>query len=75
MKLTSWLSHILEKVLIDKVKENKKIKFILDSVCTQISGGNTVEQVTIKDVNTDKQDIIKAQGVFIFVGMNPQTEF
>ncbi len=64
-----------EKVLIDKVRGNKKIKFILDAVCTEISGTNTVEQVIIKDVNTNKQDIIKTQGVFIFVGMNPQTEF
>ena len=31
--------------------------------------------MTIRDVNTNKEDIIKTQGVFIFVGMNPQTGF
>jgi thioredoxin reductase (NADPH) len=64
-----------DKVLEDKARANKKIEFILNAVCAKISGKNTVEQVNIQDVNTKKNEILKTQGVFIFVGMNPQTEF
>lgn len=64
-----------DKVLEEKVRANKKIEFILDAVCTKIAGSNTVEKVYIEDVNTKKQEILQSQGVFIFVGMNPQTGF
>ncbi|MBU1045134.1 MAG: thioredoxin-disulfide reductase [Candidatus Omnitrophica bacterium] len=64
-----------EKILEDRARENEKIKFILNAVCTKISGAKTVEQINIEDVNTGNQEIIKTQGVFIFVGMDPQTKF
>ncbi|MFH1061288.1 MAG: thioredoxin-disulfide reductase [Candidatus Omnitrophota bacterium] len=64
-----------DKVLEDKARANKKIEFILNAVCTKISGKNTVEQINIQDVNTKKQETLQTQGVFVFVGMNPETEF
>lgn len=64
-----------DKILEDRARKNEKIRFILNAVCVKISGENTVEQIIIKDVNTGKQEDLKIQGVFVFAGMNPQTEF
>lgn len=62
-------------VLVDKVKGNPKIKFVLDSVVEEIAGEDKVKQVKIKNVKTGKNSDISCQGVFIFVGIVPNTEF
>ncbi|MBU1087452.1 MAG: thioredoxin-disulfide reductase [Candidatus Omnitrophica bacterium] len=64
-----------DKILEDRARENKKIQFILNAVCVKISGASIVEQIIIKDVNTGRQQDLKIQGVFVFAGMNPRTEF
>jgi thioredoxin reductase (NADPH) len=64
-----------DKVLQERAKSNQKIEFLLNRVCIKISGTKTVENVYIEDVQTKNQELVSAQGVFIFVGMKPQTEF
>ncbi|MFA5287251.1 MAG: thioredoxin-disulfide reductase [Candidatus Omnitrophota bacterium] len=62
-------------ILVDKVKANPKIKFILDSVVEEIAGEQKVERVRVKNIKTGKDSDIICQGVFIFVGIAPNTEF
>jgi len=63
-----------DAIFVEKAKQNGKIDFIMDSVCTQIYGSEAVEGVKIKDSTGDIRQL-SASGVFLFVGMNPQTEF
>ncbi len=63
------------KILVDKVKANPKIKLILDSVVEEIIGQEKVESVKIKNVKTGESSGISCQGVFIFVGIVPNTGF
>lgn len=63
------------KILVDKVKANPKIKLILDSVVEEIIGQEKVERVKIKNVKTGESSGISCQGVFIFVGIVPNTGF
>lgn len=63
-----------DEIFIEKAKQNTKIDFIMESDCTQIFGAGTVEGVNIKDSAGDIKPI-SASGVFLFVGMGPQTEF
>jgi thioredoxin reductase (NADPH) len=62
-------------ILQDKLKENKKIKFTLTSVITEITGSNKVEAVKIKDVNTAQEKVIRCDGVFVYIGYLPDTSF
>ena len=62
------------RILHEKVAANKKIEVIFQSVVTEIIGKKSVEAARIKDVNTDKERELKADGVFILVGMNPNSE-
>ncbi|OGX44213.1 MAG: thioredoxin-disulfide reductase [Omnitrophica WOR_2 bacterium RIFCSPLOWO2_12_FULL_51_8] len=62
-------------ILQERLKENKKINFILNSVIVQISGAAKVESLKIRDVNTAKESELPCDGVFIYVGYEPETEF
>ena len=62
-----------DEIFVEKAKQNEKIDFIMESVCTQIYGSGTVEGVSIKDSSGNIKQV-SANGVFLFVGMAPQTE-
>jgi thioredoxin reductase (NADPH) len=62
-------------ILQERLKENKKIYFTLSSVVTEIIGSRKVESIKIKDVNTFHEQIIACDGVFIYIGYEPDTAF
>lgn len=62
-------------ILQERLKENKKISFILNSVVTEIKGSQKVEFVKIRDLNTNKEQEIPCDGVFIYIGYEPDTGF
>lgn len=68
-----------EKIMIDrlmeKAKSTGKIDFAWNSVVDEILGNNTgVTQVRVKQVNSDKTQILDATGVFIAIGHKPNTD-
>jgi thioredoxin reductase (NADPH) len=60
-------------ILQEELKENKKINLILNKVVTEITGSAKVESLKIKDVNTNQEQIINCDGVFIYIGYDPDT--
>ncbi len=62
-------------ILQEKLKENKKINFILSSVITEITGSGKLEAIKLKDLNTSKERILQCDGVFIYIGYIPDTAF
>jgi thioredoxin reductase (NADPH) len=63
------------KILVEKAKLNPRINFVLESVVEEITGENKVEAVKLRNVSTNVKTEISCQGVFIFVGIIPNTEF
>jgi len=64
------------KILQERLFANDKIEVIWDSVVTEIKGGLTnVDKVVIKNLRSGKTDDLKVDGCFIWVGINPNTEF
>jgi len=63
------------KILEEKAKQNIKINFILDSIVEEILGQDKVEAVKIENVKTNSLSQLVCEGVFIFVGIKPNTEF
>lgn len=61
-------------VLQKRAMENPKIKFIWDSVLTEIQGEEAVKQVLIKNVKNGETQAYKTDGVFIFIGHTPNTQ-
>ena len=64
------------KVVQERAFENPKIEFVWDSVPEKIIGDETgVTELYIKNVKTEEQSVIKATGIFIYVGYDPNTAF
>ena len=64
-----------EKILQERAFENDKIEIIWDSVATGVEGFFGVESVKIKNVKTNENKTLKADGCFIWVGILPNTDF
>ncbi|MCS7299332.1 MAG: thioredoxin-disulfide reductase [Spirochaetia bacterium] len=62
-----------EKVLQERVLNNPKFKFVWNSVVEEILGDEKVEAVRIRNVVDNKESILKTDGVFIFIGLYPNT--
>ena len=62
------------KILQNRVEENEKISFLLDSVVEEIKGTNFVEAMVVRDVNTNELSEIPMDGIFVLVGLNPNTK-
>ncbi|MCX5633763.1 MAG: FAD-dependent oxidoreductase [Phycisphaerae bacterium] len=69
-------TKVLAEELMQKAgAPNSNIKLKLDTVVTAIQGGNRVERVSLRNVKTNNEEILPCDGVFIFVGMIPNTTF
>lgn len=60
-------------VLVQRASANPKIDFALSSEIHEIIGEQGVQSVRVRDVVTKQTRIIPADGVFIFVGLIPNT--
>lgn len=63
------------KVLQERVMANEKVQIIWDTIPQKISGENGVEAIELKNVKTSKIDTLNVQGVFIFIGYEPNTQW
>jgi len=63
------------KILQERVFANKKINFAWDSVVIKILGNEKVEGVLIQNKKTGEEREIPCQGVFVFVGNIPNSNF
>ena len=63
------------KILQDRALNNKKMGFVWESFVEAIEGGDKVEKVIVKNVNTGQTSELPCDGVFVFVGWHPNTEF
>ena len=57
-----------DEVLVEKVKQADNIELVLSSVVTEILGDQFVNNVTVKDLKTEKINKFEVSGVFIEVG-------
>lgn len=72
--------HRRDKLRAEKINQehafaNPKISFVWDSVVEEIAGDKVVGKVIIKNVKTNALSEIKTDGVFIYVGLIPNTAF
>lgn len=64
-----------QKIIQDRAFANEKIKFIWDSVVTEIKGDERkVQTVEIKNVKTGEISEQAFGGVFIYVGLDPMSQ-
>lgn len=63
------------KLLRDKIMENEKIEIIWDTVVEKVIGEDKVEAVAIHNLKTGDKSILNTEGVFVFIGYIPNSDF
>ena len=62
------------KVLVEAVKKQENIEIIWDTIVERINGADQVESLSLYNRKKDKREDKKVSGVFIAVGIVPNTE-
>lgn len=63
-----------EKILQERIKKRENVEFFLNHRLLSINGKQTVESITVKNNGTGEKKDIPVSGVFIYVGLKPNTE-
>lgn len=63
------------KVVQERAFGNNRLNIIWDTVVQEISGDDVVEKVVLRNVLTDEITELPVEGVFIYVGLEPNTAF
>lgn len=64
-----------DQVLQDRLKEKANVTVITNAATQEIAGGDTVEAIRYQDRGTGEETTIPVAGVFILIGLVPNTEF
>ncbi|MFA7057987.1 MAG: thioredoxin-disulfide reductase [Candidatus Cloacimonadales bacterium] len=64
-----------DKAAQEQIKENCKIEYIWNSTVAAINGDEMVDHVMIKNIKTNEVTKLDCDGVFMFVGTVPRTDF
>ncbi|HVN67935.1 MAG TPA: thioredoxin-disulfide reductase [Candidatus Sulfotelmatobacter sp.] len=62
-----------DKLLAEQAKNHPKIYFFWHSAVEKISGDKVVDEVTLRDLLSDKIVKVPADGVFIYIGSKPNS--
>lgn len=60
---------------IEEARNHPKISFVMESTISAFNGNESLESVDIKNLKTGETALFKTDGVFIFIGYIPNTEF
>lgn len=64
-----------DRIVQDRARSSDKIQFVWDTVVTGVMGDDAVTGVRLKNVRTGEESTLQADGVFIYVGVLPNSKF
>lgn len=64
-----------EKIYQERVVANEKIELVLDTVVEEIMGEEKFEAVKVRNIKTGEKSTLKIDGLFISIGMDPNSGF
>ena len=62
------------QIMTDRATATEKIEFVLDSVVEEVVGDGVVTGVIVRNVKTDERTELPADGLFVAIGHDPNTE-
>jgi len=63
------------KLVQERALQHDKIEVLWDTIVTQINGEQLVQSMNIKNVKTGQKDQLDVAGVFMYVGVTPNSDF
>ena len=83
--LTRFASHVTvlevgdrlraSQVLQDKAAAHPQMDIRLNTTVREFRGNGKLDSVLVEDVRTGEQDVLRPAGVFVFIGLDPNTAF
>lgn len=64
-----------EKILQERLLQNSDIKIYYNSEILSINGEDRIESMSVKDKNSGEKFDIKTDGIFVYIGVVPKTDF
>ena len=64
-----------QRVIQDRVLRNRKIDVVYNTVVESVLGEDTVNAVQVRNVVTNLVERVDVSGLFVYVGLEPNTEF
>jgi thioredoxin reductase (NADPH) len=61
-------------ILQHRAQENSKVKFIFNSVVSEVLGEKAVQAVKLRNVKSGEETLFPTDGVFVFIGHTPNTQ-
>ena len=61
-------------IMVDRPRSNEKIEFMLNKVVDEVLGDGKVTGVRLVDTVTGEESVVDADGVFVAIGHDPNTE-
>jgi thioredoxin reductase (NADPH) len=61
-------------ILQNRAMENPKIKFLWNTIVTEIVGEEALKSIRLKDTTTGEEQDFSTDGLFIFIGHKPNTQ-
>src|SRR5215213_1093219 len=62
------------KYLVDALEQNQKIELLRNTDLIEVKGKNALEQIIVKNTNTDELQTFDAAAMFVFIGVRPQSQ-
>ncbi|HEX7737163.1 MAG TPA: thioredoxin-disulfide reductase [Ktedonobacteraceae bacterium] len=82
--LTRYASHVTvihrrnslraSKIMQDRAMKNPKISFAWDSEVAEVLGGEEVNGLRLRNVQTGEESVLPVQGLFLAIGHKPNTD-
>ncbi|MBC7331544.1 MAG: thioredoxin-disulfide reductase [Synergistetes bacterium] len=62
-----------EKILQERLLSNPKVEVLWNTVVREIRGDNFVKEILVEDISKGEIKGIKASGIFVYIGLKPNT--
>ncbi len=75
IKLVEFLPNMTaEKILQERIKKHNNVESFLNHKLLSINGKEMVVSITVEDRKTGETKVLSVSGVFVYVGLKPNTE-
>ena len=64
-----------DNIAVEKAMANPKIELVMGCVVDEIAGSDMVEKIVVRNLKSGEVRDIPVEGVFVFVGINPNVDF
>ena len=65
----------MSQYLVHQIEETGNIKLLLNSIVSEVRGDRMLDSLTVTNTKTGELQSFKADGLFIFIGADPNTNW